>query len=68
MDNEAEELYLFGPSNTKIQLEKELKKYPAFSNKPVTIESADKMTERQMIAKVKEHFVKNSYKNGKLPH
>ncbi len=68
LDNEARELYLFGPSTAKIQLEKELKKIPQFAQKPVIIESADKMTERQMVARVKSHFEKTQTQNGKTKH
>jgi hypothetical protein len=68
LDDETKALYLFGPSNAKIQLEKELKKNPIFLHKPVIIESADKMTERQMIAQVKSHFEKIEPKNGKAAH
>lgn len=65
LDDEARELFLFGPSNAKIQLEKELKKNPVFARKTVILEAADKMTERQMIARVKDHFEKNEVKHGK---
>ncbi len=65
LDDEARELFLFGPSNAKIQLEKELKKNPVFARKTVILEAADKMTERQMIAHVKDHFEKNEVKHGK---
>lgn len=68
LDDETKELYLFGPSNAKIQLEKELRKNAVFSHKPVIIEPADKMTERQMIARVKSHFEKTNTKNGKSAH
>jgi hypothetical protein len=68
LDQEAGEIYLFGPSTAKIELEKELKKNPTFAHKPVSIESADKMTERQMVARVKSHFVKSNTKNAKPIH
>ena len=50
----AEGIYIFGPAECKRELEKGLIKR---KDKPsIHIESADKMTERQMIARVKGHF------------
>lgn len=57
--SEAGEIYLFGPANTKKHFEKELKKHPGYSSKKLEVESADKMTQPQMIARVKHHFVHN---------
>ncbi|MFO8001145.1 MAG: hypothetical protein R6U46_07870 [Marinilabilia sp.] len=56
---DAGEIYLFGPANTKKHFEKELKKSHEFSSKKLEVESADKMTRPQMIAKVKQHFSHN---------
>ncbi len=52
--NKADGIYLFGPAEAKQELNKLL-----FSrrNKPsVYIEPAGRMTEKQMIARVREHF------------
>lgn len=65
IDDEATALYLFGPSKAKIEFEKELKRVPLFAQKPVSVEPADKMTERQMIARVKSHFDKNNTKHAR---
>ena len=56
---EAGEIYLFGPANTKKHFEKKLKKHPGYSSAKLEVESADKMTQPQMIARVKQHFVHN---------
>ncbi|ASB50758.1 hypothetical protein [Alkalitalea saponilacus] len=61
--SEVNALYLFGPSKAKIELEKELKENTSFSNLDINVESADKMTEKQMIARVKSYF--ETQKNGK---
>jgi hypothetical protein len=61
---ETGEIYIFGPANTKKHFEKELKKHPKHGLKTVEVESADKMTKPQMIAKVKQYFHNNgNYKN-----
>jgi hypothetical protein len=64
IDQDTQALYLFGPSKTKIELEKELRKHQPFTHKPLVVESADKMTEKQMIAHVKSFFGKNNHKNA----
>jgi hypothetical protein len=53
------EIFLFGPANTKKHFEKELKKHPVYHDRKLDIEAADKMTQPQMIAKVKKHFLYN---------
>lgn len=50
----AEEVFIFGPADTKKELSKGLRKRKDCP--PVRLSSADKMTERQMVARVKEHF------------
>jgi len=54
---DAQKIYIFGPGNAKIELEKELKKSKELAPKIVAVEAADKMTEGQMAAKVREFFV-----------
>jgi hypothetical protein len=55
--NDVNSVYLFGPSNTKKLLEKEIRKHHPIDKLPLDVESASKMTENQLIAKVKEHFM-----------
>jgi len=54
------EIFVFGPATTKKHFEKELKKHPEYSEKKLEVETADKMTEPQMIAKIKQHFFQNT--------
>lgn len=49
-------LLLFGPGEAKQQLKERLSHSKAFLGSAVTLESADKMTDPQIVAKVKEHF------------
>jgi hypothetical protein len=50
------EIFIFGPGEAKIELEREMKKSKRLSSKIVKIEPADKMTERQIAAKVRKFF------------
>ena len=59
---EADSLLIFGPGEAKRELEKRLAHEKVNVN-ITAIESADKMTERQIAAKVKKHF-KESGKNS----
>jgi len=58
--DDAERILIFGPGEAKIELEKEIKKTKKPSFKIVGIEPADKMTERQITAKVRKYFLKSS--------
>ena len=53
---EAGKIFIFGPGEAKIELEKELKKNRELSAKVVGIEPADRMTEPQITEKVKKFF------------
>ncbi|HDR89792.1 MAG TPA: hypothetical protein ENN63_09235 [Bacteroidetes bacterium] len=50
------EIYLFGPAETGKKLGKEIRGNKSLRNIPVHVEKADKMTENQMIARVKKFF------------
>ncbi|MDQ2180649.1 hypothetical protein [Marinifilum sp. D714] len=52
----AEEIYLFGPAETKVHLAKHINKHTNLNDRVRKIESEDNMTENQMIARVKEIF------------
>jgi stalled ribosome rescue protein Dom34 len=49
-------LLLFGPGEAKRQLEDRLRRSQATSKRIVAVESADKLTDPQIAAKVKEHY------------
>jgi len=55
---DANRLYIFGPGEAKIELKKKIEKNKLFLNKISGIEASDKMTEPQIIAKVKKYFNK----------
>jgi hypothetical protein len=51
-----DEILLFGPGKSQEQLQNHLKEDPQFNHKKITIDSADQLTDPQMIAKVREFF------------
>ena len=53
---EPDALLLFGPGEAKLQLKDRLGRSNALSERIVAVESTDKMTDPQIVAKVKEHF------------
>ena len=50
---------IFGPGEAKIELKKEIEKSKELAGKIKKIESADKMTIKQITAKVKAFFESN---------
>jgi hypothetical protein len=53
----ADELYIFGPAETKTKLEKKINaEKSTISSKPKSIETADSMTSNQIVAKVKQFY------------
>ncbi|HMP99061.1 MAG TPA: hypothetical protein PKC24_04715 [Cyclobacteriaceae bacterium] len=51
-----EEVYLFGPTNAKIEFLNLLQEKKTFMGRVSKVENADKMTRNQMVARVKEFF------------
>ncbi len=51
----AESVQIFGPGEAKGELEKRLKN-EGLKDHALSVETADKMTDRQISAKVREHF------------
>ena len=56
----ASKIYVFGPGEAKNELSKEMNRSRELSSKVVGIESADKMTEGQIAAQVRDFF--NTYR------
>lgn len=56
---DAEKVIIFGPGQAKTEFFREVKKLKNFADKVVGVEAADKMTERQIVAKVREFFAPN---------
>lgn len=54
-----DEVILFGPTNAKVELLNILKKDHLFEKIKIDVLPADKMTENQLHAFVKEHFSKH---------
>ena len=55
---DAKHIFIFGPGEAKIELKKEIEKNNVFLDKISDIETTDKLTEPQIIAKVKKYFEK----------
>jgi hypothetical protein len=53
--HDAESIQIFGPGEAKGELEKRLE-HEGLKGRIVGIETVDKMTDRQIAAKVREHF------------
>ena len=53
---EPEALLIFGPGEAKLELKERLGRSGGPSQPDVEIETADKLTDAQIVAKVKEHF------------
>ena len=51
-----EALLIFGPGEAKLQLKERLSRSKVVSDDIVEIETTDKLTDPQIIAKVKEHY------------
>lgn len=54
---DADSIWIFGPGEAKVELENRLKHH-GFGEYIVGVETVDKMTDRQIAAKVREHFQK----------
>jgi len=53
---QPEAVLIFGPGEAKLQLKERLSRSKALLDRLVGIETTDKMTDPQIIAKVKEHY------------
>ena len=53
---QPEALLIFGPGEAKLQLKERLSRSKALSDRLVGIETTDKLTDPQIVAKVKEHY------------
>ncbi len=62
----AESILIFGPGEAKVELQKRLEN-EALGGRVVGIETVDKMTDRQIAARVRQHFQIQNPKNEKMP-
>jgi hypothetical protein len=53
---QPEALLIFGPGEAKLQLRERLSRSKALSERVIAIETTDKVTDPQIVAKVKEHY------------
>jgi hypothetical protein len=53
---QPEALLIFGPGEAKLQLKERLNRSKGLSERIVGIETTDKLTDPQIVAKVKEHY------------
>lgn len=53
---DAEKILIFGPGGAKLALEKEFRKFRRFASRVLPVETIDKMTEGQIMSKVKAFF------------
>jgi hypothetical protein len=53
---QPEALLILGPGEAKLQLKERLSRSKTLSDRVVRIETTDKLTDPQIIAKVKEHY------------
>ena len=56
---EAKVILIMGPGEAKGELKKRLERTP-LNGRLIEVETVDKMTDRQLVAKVREHFPKQS--------
>ena len=54
---DVDELVLFGPANMKNEMEKQILHDKTLSSKLIAVESADSMTENQMVAWVRKFYL-----------
>jgi hypothetical protein len=57
--HDAQSILIFGPGEAKVELKKRLDG-KSFVGKEIHIETEDKMTDRQITAKVRKHFIKEN--------
>ena len=53
---DADELLILGPGEAKLELKARLRRSKAHPERTINIETTDKLTDPQIVAKVKEHF------------
>lgn len=56
---DSDDILIIGPSESKLGLQKAISESKLFSPKRVVVDAEDHMTDKQVVAKVKEHFNTN---------
>lgn len=52
----ADSLFIFGPGEAKLELAKEIEKIKGQKSRVAAVETSDRLTEKQVVAKVKSFF------------
>lgn len=63
MMNDADSILIFGPGEAKTELQKEIQKVSGLSSRIIGIETTDKMTSKQVAAKVRNFYIQHSRKS-----
>jgi hypothetical protein len=63
---DANEILILGPGEAKTEIKKELEKSRELALKKVTVKPADKMTERQTAARVRQFFLRNKTQTKRI--
>ena len=53
---DADSIFIMGPGQAKIELEKAIKKHKSMQKRVLKVETVDKMTKKQMIAYVRKFY------------
>jgi hypothetical protein len=61
----ADNIFIFGPGEAKLELAKEIEKIKGHHGRIAAVETSDRLTENQIVAKVKSFFLVS--KNRHLP-
>ena len=54
--NDVDQVFVMGPGEAKIEFEKTIKKHKAMQKRLLKVETADKMTKNQMVARVRKFY------------
>lgn len=61
----ADDIFIFGPGEAKLELAKEIEKIKGQKHKIAAVEASDRLTENQIVARVKSFFLASE--NRQLP-
>jgi len=56
----ADNIFIFGPGEAKLELSKEIKKLKGQPDRIAAVEASDRLTENQIVAKVKSFYAKKN--------
>ena len=65
MMNDVDSIFIFGPGEAKTELQKEMQKVSGLSSRISGVETTDKMTSKQVAAKVRNFYVQQSRKSSR---